>query len=123
MENITKLLVMIASMLMFCFGLLFFLSMYQQYIRSLHTEREQLKDSVIYQQFYSEEDIVTYSELIATLYMELDYDIQINDIMYKRNSFELNQMNESNIPNATYSKSYLYDSNGTILRVIYTSDE
>jgi hypothetical protein len=65
-------------------------------------------------------DIITYGELIATLYNELDYNIKINDIVIERNSYDPEDLQNNEIVNANYKKSYMYNNNGEIIFITYT---
>ena len=126
MQNVTKFLETVASVLLFCIAVSFFL--YQ--IRVLNTLTVSAKEEICKQDIYYEqertldeiqESKVSYAEVISTLFGDLDYDIQINNMTIVKENYNYQIFDFSTVPNAEYMKSYQYDSSGNIVKVIYRS--
>ena len=126
MQNVTRLLETAASLLLFCIAVTFFL--YQ--IRVLNTLTTSAKEEICKQDIYYEqertfdeiqESKVSYAEIISTLFGELDYDIQINNMTILKDNYNYQIFDFSTVPNTEYTKSYQYDSSGNIVKVIYKS--
>lgn len=121
MEDVNKILYIGASTFLFCIGIYLLFSIANIYVYSLKLEQGQLQENEIYQQNYSDGNTVTYTELVATLFTTLVYDIQINDILINKASHEMDRIEEYQILDTTYQKNYFYDSNGNITKIIYKS--
>lgn len=67
------------------------------------------------------ESHTTYAELIAMLFGDLDYDVQINDMTILKEKYNYKTFDFSVIPVENYIKFYQYDASGNILKVIYKS--
>lgn len=121
MENVMKFIKLACAGLFFCVGVYFLLYGINTYNRSLTTVREKIKDDeIIYQQHYSEEKFVTYSELIATLFQELEYDMEIDGLLISKYEHQAEHIINYDIEVSNYMKSYFYDSREKLTRVIYT---
>lgn len=121
MEDVNKILYIGASTFLFCIGIYLLFSIANIYVHTLKLEQGQLQENEIYQQNYSDGNTVTYTELVATLFTTLVYDIQINDILINKASHEMDRIEEYQILDTTYQKNYFYDSNGNITKIIYKS--
>lgn len=122
MENANIVIFRTFAAIMFCIGVFYFLSSSKLLNTLLQTTRDQYKDEQLYQQnLIPGDDIVTYAELIATLFQNLDYDIKVNDTVIKANQHEVESINEYNIVVTNYKKSYVYDASGDIVMIVYTS--
>jgi len=121
LEDVNKILYIGASTFLFCIGIYLLFSIANIYVYSLKLEQGQLQENEIYQQNYSDGNTVTYTELVATLFTTLVYDIQINDILINKASHEMDRIEEYQILDTTYQKNYFYDSNGNITKIIYKS--
>lgn len=85
--------------------------------------REKLKSNELYQQYNDlDQCSVTYAEVIATLFQPLDYDIRIDNILYRRNYDYSYEIDENSIPKKNYYKSYQYDSEGNINMILYSCE-
>lgn len=94
-------------------------SIYMDLVKSV---KEAYKDTdALYQSEYSASEIVTYDELIASLFGTLEYDLEINGFLISKYEHTVDQIGDYNIADTNYSKSYFYDSNGNITRIIYTT--
>lgn len=121
MENVMKFIKLGCAGLFFCVGVFFFLHGINTYNKSVTNVREKIKDDeIIYQQKYSDEKTVTYSELIATLFQELEYDIEIDGLLISKYEHQAEYITKYNIKVTNYIKSYFYDSREKLTRVIYT---
>lgn len=122
MNQISKLVTMILSAIVFCMGISMVFYEAKTYNSTLQTLRELVKDEVIYQQYidYTDE-IVTYAELIAKLMQPLEYDLIINDLIITKGNHNIDYISSYHIKMANYSKSYRYDDNGTIISIVYLS--
>lgn len=96
----------------------------KNYFTLLRESRIQLQQPAINEQLYEiEEDIVSSSELKATLFYELEFDVQIDDILISRQEHTVQMIESYQIRSIRYKRSYAYDIWGNITRVIYISLE
>jgi len=83
------------------------------------------KNHVLYENDRTYEEVqkkqTTYTELITSLLGDLDYDVQINDILIWKENYNYKTFDFSIIPESNYIKNYQYDSTGNIVKVIYKS--
>lgn len=122
MENINKMLRMAFSVIVFCIGMLLMITKTVEYHKLLRTCRERPRQDVIYEQYNakaSEEVIVTYHELIATLFYPLEYDISVEGQVIPKAGHTTNRIESYGIRNTDYLKSYRYNEEGDILMIIY----
>lgn len=121
MEDTLKFIKIACAGLVFCIGMIIFLHGIRTYNKSISTVREKIKDdNVLYQQYYPDEEIVTYSELIASLFQILEYDIEIDGFLINKYEHFAEKVISYNIQETDYSKSYLYDANGNVTKIVYT---
>jgi hypothetical protein len=122
MENVNKLLYLAFASVVFCMGLIFLVYEIRSYRDVLETTRESYKNQELYQQYNTtEESIVPRSELIATLFQPLDYDIKIDDFIIRRTEHSTDKISGYGINKKNYFKSYEYDLNGNLTMVVYKS--
>jgi hypothetical protein len=121
MSNALKLLRLTFSVIVFCTGVLLLIHSATVYNEALNVTRDNYKDKQIYQ-LYNDKDmeVVSYAELIATLCNSLEYDIAIDGASIDKDNFKLENVQNYNIRNTNYNKSYEYDDYGIINIVIYT---
>jgi hypothetical protein len=124
MQDSSKFLEMAAYVCIFCTAVTLLLF----YNRSINKLITSAKNEANYQNNYyeSEQSLaeilqgkISYAEVIASLIGDLDYDIQINDMTILKESYNYQNFDFSAIPQTEYTKSYLYDSSGKIVKVIY----
>jgi len=114
---------MIFSIIVFCLGVFLMIKEALLYDRTLEMVREKLKSNELYQQYNDlDQCSVTYAEVIATLFQPLDYDIRIDNILYRRNYDYSYEIDENSIPKKNYYKSYQYDSEGNINMILYSCE-
>lgn len=90
----------------------------------LRESRLQLQQPAVNEQLYEiEEDIVSSSELKAALFYELEFDVQIDDILISKQEHTVQMIESYQNKSIRYKRSYAYDSRGNITRVIYISLE
>ena len=66
-------------------------------------------------------DQVSYGELIASLCDCLEYDVEINGFYIHKHEHTPDKIGGYCIPKESYQKSYVYNSNGEITKIIYQS--
>ncbi|NLZ82588.1 MAG: hypothetical protein GX915_02875 [Clostridiales bacterium] len=121
MENILKFIKLAFAGLFFCVGVYFFLNGISTYNKSLSTVRGKIKDDErLYQQNYSNEKTVTYSELISSLFRGLEYDIEIDGFLISKYEHQPEYIINYDIKETNYIKRYFYDKGEKITRIIYT---
>lgn len=120
MEITTKFIKLASAGIIFCIGVFYFIYGINTYNKALTTVRESIKDDkIIYQQYYSNEEIVTYSELIAVLFQELEYDIEIDGLLISKYEHQAENIINYEIEVTSYSKRYVYSASEKITRIIY----
>lgn len=81
------------------------------------------RENVFYDNYRTYDQIsinkTTYAELLAMLFRDLDYDIQINDITILKENYNYQSFDFSVIPKVNFIKSYEYDAKGNIVRVVF----
>lgn len=120
MENPTKFIKLACAGIIFCIAVFYFIYGINTYNKSVTTVREKIKeDEIIYQQYYSNKKDITYSELIAVLFQELEYDIEIDGLLISKNEHQAENIINYEIDVTDYSKSYVYNAGEKITRVVY----
>lgn len=124
MELTNKFLYQVFSIFIFCIGLSLLIYSVSRYRETLNLARKNISEQVIYQQ-YSFEDfqIVSRSQIIASLLYPQDYDVQIEDLYISREDLNYEKVRSFEINETYYKKDYQYDSNGNILCIIYNALE
>ena len=121
MFKVNNIIYLAFSAFIFCIGVYLLLSNAVEYRKTLTILRLSYKEQEVLEQENRDNlDIISYGELIATLYNELDYNIKINDIVIERNSYDPEDLQNYEIVNANYKKSYMYNDNGEIIFITYT---
>ena len=123
MENWKELVYQSVSATIFCIAVTLLLHQYVSYTKLL----EQLKcrnQPLLYQQNKSEVNpFVSYAELIATLVQPLEYDMEIDQVLISKYEHTPDQIQSYEIKKTNYVKSYAYDGNGEVTRILYESIE
>lgn len=126
MQNISKLLELSASILMFCMAVTLLLYSNRSLDKIISSTRVQISSENIFyedERLYDEikESKTTYAEIITRLLGDLDYDVQINNMTVLKENYNYQEFDFSTIPQGDYTKAYLYDSSGNIVKVIFKS--
>lgn len=124
MERANDLLETVTALMIFCLAALTFIIGVRYTNIEIRTVQSDISDKqIVYQQSIDEIPIedVRYDELIGILQSKLDYDIEVNGITYTKDTFNPSDFDLTNIPKSEYYKSYEYDSNGNIKKVIFRS--
>ncbi|MDF2513060.1 MAG: hypothetical protein K0S04_2926 [Herbinix sp.] len=123
MNHANKLIYMAFSAIVFCIGtfLLFYHS--KLYLLTLESVTKQgYEDNEVYLQYNADElETITSTELTATLYGSLDYDIRIDGQNIDKEEHDPEDIPGYGIRQTAYKKSYRYDEQGNIQVVIYQS--
>ena len=121
MDNVNKLLHFTCSVFIFCIAIYLLINNIKTYHNTLSYVRDFLVKEEIYQQYYDKNEIVSYAEVIASLFNKLEYDIQIDDITIKRTEHDTESIKNYCIRITNYNRSYRYDNYGNMFMVIYKS--
>lgn len=121
MDNVNKLLYHVLSVALFGFAIFFLTYIATSYNKVIKSSKEALSDNNIYQQVIPDKDIVSYGELIASLCVNLEYNVRIDEILIFKNTHNPGKIIGYDITETNYLRSYTYNDNGEILCVIYTS--
>lgn len=122
MGAIAKLFKSTGAVIVFMIGLIVMMYESRTYLQTLEIVRNQQKEEVLYQQYYSaDKEIVSYAELVAILLRPLEYDIRINKALISKETHQPDLITDYNIEIGDYKKNYEYDAGGDLVRIIYTS--
>lgn len=120
MEHITELIHQAFAVFLFCISITVLLISYHSYLNTLNSAKRIQKNDIIYQQYQeNEKDIAPRSEVIALLLHELDYDVEIDGILISKSEDTEENISSYYITHEKYLKSYAYDNDGIITRIIY----
>ena len=75
----------------------------------------------LYEAEYTVSESTSYAELIMSLCGTLEYDIQIDGRLIQKEEHSIDQVEGYHILRSDYTKSYLYDDNGKLKRIVYRS--
>lgn len=124
MGKVFKYIELIFDIVLFTAAIWVSITLSKSYLSMLNGSKNGLNNNILSEQSrIVDEDIVSSSELIATLFYELDYDVQIDDLLISKYDHIEEFIGIYNINNKLYKRSYSYDINGSVTRVIYTSIE
>ncbi len=124
MDNIKIFLEKVSVIFIFCLAGNLLLYSYKSLYQFITTTKNQVNSQkVLYEQSLEkiDESKVTYAELIATLFNELEYDLKINNLVIEKENYNSQDFDFSIVPNGDYGKSYVLDENGDISMVYYQS--
>ena len=124
MDNIKVFLEKVSVIFLFCLAGNLLLYSYKSLYQFITTTKNQVNSQkVLYEQSLEkiDESKVTYAELIATLFNELEYDLKINNLVIEKENYNSQDFDFSIVPNGDYGKSYVLDENGDISMVYYQS--
>ncbi|HCM13654.1 MAG TPA: hypothetical protein DHW85_10800 [Lachnospiraceae bacterium] len=122
MTDITKLIRMFFSTLLFILGVFLFMKEILAVDTSISAIRKGWKEeeTVFYEQYIPDEDVIPCAKLIASLFHEQEYDIEINGCLIRRQEHKVGKIMGYGIEDTEYKKSYQYDIEGNIERIQYT---
>lgn len=126
MQNVRKLLEISAYVVMFCTAVLLLLYSERALSRLIISTKDKISNNhILYEKYRTYEEInenkTTYAEIIAMLFGDLDYDVQINDLVISKSNYNYKSFDFSVIVQTDYIKSYQYDTSGDIVKVILIS--
>lgn len=108
-------------MILFIVGMIYLLFSTNTYHQGVSHLREEIKENeVLYQQYVSDEKLVSYPELVSTLFQTLEYDLEIDGVMIRKQDHDAEKILSYGIIHADYQKTYAYDSKGNVIKVIFT---
>lgn len=130
MDHGKELLLQAVSVILFCMAITGLFHQARSYAKLVKTVKEcYSNEQVLYEQkaeptknqnsLYG--NCCSYTELIATLCNPLEYDIEINGLLISKYEHTGSQIDDYAIASTDYLKSYAYDQNGAVTRIIYTS--
>lgn len=122
METGQKLLLGGVTAIALCIGL--YLLIYESRVVTdmFNVVRDQIKEEELYQQYYAEDiEEISYAELVAILLNNLEYDINVNGVLIKKEEHDIDKINVYGLNLTDYLKQYQYDESGNITLISYTS--
>lgn len=120
MDNIAKYIQQGFNIFIFCIAITFLFTCFNTYNNILYTAKEIKKNDVIYEKYSdSGEAVVDKAELIVTLFSQLEYDIEIDGSLFSKKENLKESIYTFPIDHKKYLKSYKYDNNGNVTRIIY----
>jgi hypothetical protein len=123
MENISELLHQVFAVLVFCAAVFLLFMEFRNYESVLLHTKFIFEEKIVYEQDNeSEERPIKKGEIIASLFLQQEHDMEINGYLISKTQNTKDLLLSYNIPNTDYVKSYAYDNSGTITRIIYSSD-
>jgi len=96
-----------------------------KFVKIIKAELKDKKEIYIQNQdeAYENNNSVPYKEVIGILLSDnLEYNVEVNGQIYSREDHHYQNVNVQAIPKKTYKKSYVYTTNGTIMKVIYQAN-
>lgn len=124
MDNVKTFLEKVSAIFLFSMAGTLLLYSYKSLSQLITTTKNYVNNqSVLYEQSLEiiEESRVTYTELIATLFCELEYDLKINSLVIEKESYNSQDFDFTIIPKRDYVKSYVLDASGDISMINYLS--
>jgi len=108
-------------MILFMVGIIYISFSAKTHHKVITHLREEVKENeVLYQQYVSDEKLVSKSELVASLFQTLEYDVEINGTTIRKQDHNVENIFTYGIKNTEYQKTYAYDSKGNIIKIIFT---
>lgn len=123
MENALKIFRNNAAVAIFCIALAVWISVNNNLNKLLFTTKETVLDNdILYQsEEVSEQDEISYEELISTIMIGQDYDIQIDRMLLQAKEFNYLQFDYNLITYCRYKQQIIFNNDGSINRIIYSS--
>lgn len=124
MDNISDFLIISFSTALFCIGIHVFMLSYNEYDKAYEKAVEGYQNEYVVTQVASKtSDKVSYSknQIVALLLEPLDYDIQVDSYVIKKDFHNKSKIKEYTISHGLYDKQYIYNSQGDIIKVQFNS--
>ncbi len=122
MEAGQKLLLGALSAMVLCIGLSILFYETRIVSQLFDAVRDQMKEEELFQQYYKvEKEIIPYEELVAILLNDLEYDIAIDGVQFKKDEHDMDKIAGYDLKKTNYLKEYQYDEGGKIILIIYAS--
>jgi hypothetical protein len=122
MENSLKLFGQVLGVLMFCAAISAFLLLYKNYHKMINDSNTIFTDTIAFEQLSDvKEPTFTKGEIIMMLINKLEHDIEIDELLISKYENVKENILKYFIEDKEYIKSYGYDTNGNITRIIFTS--
>lgn len=122
MENLTENIHIVFSIFLFCVALTVLALFNHNYNMSLNAAKKINKNHVMYEQNINinDECIVKKGKIISELLDDpLEYDIEIDGFLISKSENTRENIENYKIDHDIYKKSYAYDSNGNVTRIIF----
>jgi len=122
MNHSNELLHQVFAVFLFCIAVSALFYQYHNYLAALNSSTEILNDKIMYEQYNNkEENIYTKGEIIAFLLNQLEYDVEIDGLFISKSENLKENISAYSIRDNSFGKSYVYDKDGKISRIIFTS--
>lgn len=122
MDHAKELMIQAVSAIIFCIAVALLFRQVKNYTQLLSEVKNHYQNTeALYQSEYFGSEVTTYAQLIASLSHPLEYDLEINGVLISKYEHTTDQISEYHIANTNYRKSYFYDFNGNVTRIIYQS--
>lgn len=125
MENAKELIIQSISVILFVFAVTMLLGQVEEYRHTLQIVKKNYQQTNEALQTGADNAPVniSYEEVLSSLFCRLEYDVEINDLLISKYDHTIDLIDDYHIEHTDYIKSYFYDSNGDITRIIYKSIE
>lgn len=123
MENIADLFHNTAGVFLFCIVITMLFAS-RGNLNSLLGEAKDhvsVQETLYIQRMEEKEYIVEYKTLMGIMARDLENDIEINGVLYQKETFDYLRFDFSSISKTEYQEIYEYDNNGIIIKVVYKS--
>jgi hypothetical protein len=122
MNHSTELLHQAFAACIFCIAISLLLFGYRNYTRLLIISNAILNEDVMYEQYNDiDKEEFTRGEIVTLLFNQLEYDIEIDGFLISKVENTRENISSYPILDASFLKSYAYDSKGNITRIIFTN--
>lgn len=122
MENINHLLYQAVSIIMFCLAVSLLFLNFHNYYDLLNSLDVTVKESIVYDGSVSKDiSKVSKGQLVASLLDILEYNIIINGYEIKQREHDMDKIQFYPLNSEWFKKDYVYDLNGTVMGVVYSS--
>ncbi|MDF2589602.1 MAG: hypothetical protein K0S41_3443 [Anaerocolumna sp.] len=122
MNHAYKMLHQAFGVFLFCVALTSIFFIYTNYLDTLQRFNQVLNDEIIYEQTIDvTETYYTKGYIIAFLLNELTYDVEIDGFVISQRDNIKDKITSYSIENKNFTKGYLYDANGTVIRIVFKS--
>lgn len=110
------------AVILFCFAVSILLFGYRNYMDAFNISKDILKEDIAYEQVYEiTKSTVAKGEIIAMLFTPLDYDVEIDGCLISKGEPGKDKPDTYPVKRSAYVKSYEYNSNGSIKKIVFVS--